>query len=208
MKETKRNSFTFYRSFYEAIKELPEANQLKIYQSIAKYSLEFVEPKSLKGIDKTVWVLVEPFLSSNINKFKNGLKPKEKLQKSKPEANNKQTRSKAQGNKDKDKKEDKNKDNNKEVKKKNGQYKNVLLTESEYNKLVDRFGQDVAKNKIIEMDEAIELKGYKYKSHYLAILKWSKNDTDQNKGVTEGNLRVLKEMYPDEYAKMEGKWKK
>ena len=26
------------------------------------------------------------------------------------------------------------------------------------------------------MDEGVELKGYKYKSHYLAIIKWSQNE--------------------------------
>jgi len=70
----------------------------------------------------------------------------------------------------------------KEMKHKYGEYKHVLLTDKEYNKLVDLLG-----NKhdvdcwIKKMDEAIEMKGYKYKSHYLAILKWYKNEKENNK---------------------------
>ena len=33
-------------------------------------------------------------------------------------------------------------------------------------------------SKIKTLDEGIELKGYKYKSHYLAILKWAEKDGD------------------------------
>jgi 5-methylcytosine-specific restriction endonuclease McrA len=63
----------------------------------------------------------------------------------------------------------------KPVKHKYGEYKNVLLTDDEKQKLKDKFGTAKAKALVKELDEGIELKGYKYKSHYLAILKWSKN---------------------------------
>jgi len=49
-----------------------------------------------------------------------------------------------------------------------GNYKNILLTDEEYEKLKEK---DLL-SWIDKMDEAIEMKGYKYKSHYLAILKW------------------------------------
>lgn len=69
-----------------------------------------------------------------------------------------------------------NKINKKETKHKYGEYKNVLLTNTEYNKLIADFGESNAKTKIDNMDKAIEMKGYKYKSHYLAILNWNKRD--------------------------------
>ena len=59
----------------------------------------------------------------------------------------------------------------KSVKHKYGEYQNVLLTDEEYNKLKQKFNDNVT-NVIKELDEGIELHGYKYKSHYLAILKW------------------------------------
>ena len=56
-----------------------------------------------------------------------------------------------------------------------GEHKNVLLTDEEYGKLQERFPTDY-EAKINALSEGLALKGYKYKSHYLAILKWAKND--------------------------------
>lgn len=55
-----------------------------------------------------------------------------------------------------------------------GEYKNVLLTDEEYEKLKERFYD--YEQKIETLSEGLALKGYKYKSHYLAILKWARND--------------------------------
>ena len=56
-----------------------------------------------------------------------------------------------------------------------GEYKNVLLTDKEMNNLYDKLnGKSNRDDCIKNLDEGIELKGYKYKSHYLAILKWNK----------------------------------
>ena len=77
-----------------------------------------------------------------------------------------------------------------------GEYNNVLLKDIELEKLKDKFTDWEAKIK--NMDEAIALKGYTYKSHYLAILKWSKNEVvvtepleeqlkKQQKAFLEGN---------------------
>jgi len=65
-----------------------------------------------------------------------------------------------------------NKENNKkkEPKHKYGEYQNVLLTEKEYYKLIDDFAN--ADELIKFLDEYIEEKGYKSKSHNLAIRRW------------------------------------
>ena len=75
---------------------------------------------------------------------------------------------------DKDKDNDINTDNdnnkNKEEKHKYGEYKNVLLKDSELDKLKQDY---VNYEELIKyLDEDIEMKGYKAKSHYLAIKKW------------------------------------
>ena len=56
-----------------------------------------------------------------------------------------------------------------------GTHKNVLLTDEEYQKLKERFPYDY-EDKINTLSEGLALKGYKYKSHYLAVLKWASND--------------------------------
>lgn len=63
----------------------------------------------------------------------------------------------------------------KDAKHKHGEYQHVLLSSSELEKLKTSFPLDW-EQRIKTMDEGIELKGYKYKSHYLAILKWAERD--------------------------------
>jgi hypothetical protein len=79
--ENKRDSFIFYRSFYEAIKELPEKDQLLLYKAILKYSLDFEDSLDLKGFAKTVFILIKPQLEANRQRFLNGVKPKNKNKK-------------------------------------------------------------------------------------------------------------------------------
>ena len=67
----------------------------------------------------------------------------------------------------------------KATKHKYGEYKNVLLTDEEYEKLRERFPD--YEQKIETLSEGLALKGYKYKSHYLAILKWARNDEGKAK---------------------------
>lgn len=64
---------------------------------------------------------------------------------------------------------------NKNIKHKYGEYGNVLLTDDELEKLKARYPTSWQAN-IDKLDKGIELKGYKYKNHYLAILKWAKDD--------------------------------
>lgn len=69
----------------------------------------------------------------------------------------------------------------KTVKHKYGSEKNVLLTDDEYRKLSERFPEDY-EERIENMSVGIAIHGYKYKSHYLAILKWAERDADKSAG--------------------------
>jgi len=87
--------------------------------------------------------------------------------------------------------EEKPKEEKKPGKKKYGEFKNVLLTDDEKEKLIAKFGTKGAKHWVKTLDEGIEMKGYKYKSHYLAILKWSKRPnapTFQGGGSRQSDL--------------------
>lgn len=92
-----RDSMVFYRSFFEAIKDLNYEQQGIIFNAIFDYGLNFNEPK-LDGICKTIWTLIKPQLDANIKKFNNGKQPKQKQNRSKVEAKQKQNRSKTQAN--------------------------------------------------------------------------------------------------------------
>ena len=76
-----------------------------------------------------------------------------------------------------------------------GTHKNVLLTDEEYAKLQERYPTDY-EDKINTLSEGLALKGYKYKSHYLAVIKWANNERQQpTKTTTSSNpfLDMLKE---------------
>lgn len=60
----------------------------------------------------------------------------------------------------------------KEPKNKYGEFSHVLLTQTEYAKLIAAFGDAMTDNCITFLDEYIEMKGYKAKNHYLCIRKW------------------------------------
>ncbi len=53
-----------------------------------------------------------------------------------------------------------------------GEYRNVLLTAKEYSRLAEDFSEEVRDEAITFLDEYIEEKSYKSKSHYLAIRRW------------------------------------
>lgn len=87
-----------------------------------------------------------------------------------PVENPTQLNNKELSNKELNNKEYKENNKKKEPKHKYGEYQNVLLTEKEYYKLIDDFAN--ADELIKFLDEYIEEKGYKSKSHNLAIRRW------------------------------------
>lgn len=64
------------------------------------------------------------------------------------------------------------KENNKDIKHTYGEYKHVRLTDKERDKLMDEFGEAETLAAIKYLDEYIEEKGYKAKSHYLSMRRW------------------------------------
>lgn len=57
-----------------------------------------------------------------------------------------------------------------------GEFKNVLLTIDEKEKLKELYGVTVAKKYVEDLSIGIESKGYKYKSHYATIRGWARRD--------------------------------
>jgi len=91
--------------------------------------------------------------------------------------------------KEKEKEKEKEKDKEKDKKHKYGEFKNVLLTDKEVEKLKSDYGNDRALELINKLDEGIELKGYKYKNHNLAIRKWYPVDTEYKNNKKELKLK-------------------
>lgn len=181
-----KNSFIFYRSFHEATKDIDDRYRKKILYSIIEYELDSIDPifEDNEGVCKSIWILIKPQLDANNRRFTNGCKggrPKTETNQE-PKLNLNKTNQEPNYNYNDNYNVNKNINYNKPTKNKYGVYKHVLLKPDEYKKLVERFGEQGTDNWIKVLDEGIELKGYSYKSHYLAILKWSSNRNKQGKG--------------------------
>lgn len=77
-----------------------------------------------------------------------------------------------------------------DTKHKYGEYKHVMLKDSEYEKLADEYGEPMREECITFLDEYIEMKGYKAKNHYLCIRKWVANavkEKQKKQGSSFGN---------------------
>ena len=70
-----KESLIFYRSFHEAIKELPDEDRLKVYDALTEFGLNHNELE-LQGIPKVVFTLIKPQLEANYQKWLKGCKGK------------------------------------------------------------------------------------------------------------------------------------
>lgn len=96
-----RDSMVLYRSFYDAIKLLPDDTQLEIFRAIFEFGLDGIEPE-LSNSAKPFWLLIKPNLQANRIKWESGSKAKRKQSISKTEARQKQRASKSEANVDVD----------------------------------------------------------------------------------------------------------
>lgn len=81
-----RGQFTFYRSFWEAVKGLPKKDRLPILESIIEYALDGKAPSGLSQSQSAFFLLVKPNLDASRKKAASG-----KQGGSKPKAKGKQT---------------------------------------------------------------------------------------------------------------------
>lgn len=68
-----RDSVVFYRSFYEAVKELEPAQQAEVYNAVFEFGLNGTEPK-MTGITKSIFTLMKPQIVANNARYFNGQK--------------------------------------------------------------------------------------------------------------------------------------
>ena len=87
---------------------------------------------------------------------------------------------------------------NKEPRHKHGEYKNILLTDKELEKLISDYGKPIIDEYIQKMDEWIELNGKRYKNYNLALRKWLKNaKIEPTKKETSNSVNQFTNFIPD-----------
>ena len=89
---TGRNQFTFYRSFWEAVRGLERKDQLPVLSAVIEYALDSKEPQCLTKTQTAFFLLTKPTLDASRRKAENGKQGGSK--KKQTEASEKQTASK------------------------------------------------------------------------------------------------------------------
>lgn len=98
-----RDSIVFYRSFYDAIKNLPRDIQGEIYTAIMEYSLYGNETDNLKPISRSVFTLIKPQIDANNKRFENGRKGGRPKKSEEPNGNQEITKEKPSNNQNENK---------------------------------------------------------------------------------------------------------
>ena len=99
----KREQFTFYRSYYEALKDLPEKERAKVLFAILDYALDEQTPNELTGICSACFKLIRPTLDSGRIKAanrKNKTKTNEEQNENETETKPEQKRKEKEGEKE------------------------------------------------------------------------------------------------------------
>ena len=197
-----------FTDFAEVIEPLSEAERGRLFTAMLQYA-STGETAELKGAERFVW----PTAKQNIDRTRveaernaacgsKGGRPKKPaetdLNRKKP-AETDLNRKKA----DKDKDKDKDKDNiippispNGDIvplegerprKHKYGEYKNVLLTDDELEKLKAEYADYL--DRIERLSSYIASTGKAYKSHYATIRNWARADTEKGRsnGAKQGS---------------------
>lgn len=76
-----RESFVFYRSFYEAIRRQPKKVQADIYNAIADYALNGTEPTDSPDAVVSIFLLVKPQIDANNIRYESGKKRRQTKEK-------------------------------------------------------------------------------------------------------------------------------
>lgn len=88
-----KESFIFYRSFYEALKELSKEDRVEIVDAICELALNETEVELKGGIQKAMFALIKPQIEANNKRYVNGCRAKTKQKASEKQADDEQSES-------------------------------------------------------------------------------------------------------------------
>ena len=159
-------SFILYTDINEVVQVLNREQKGDLFQAILDYAENGREVEIKDPTVKVLFVMIKQSIDRNAEKWEKELEKRREAghkgalirwQKEKPQEKPKTEEKPAK---------------EKEPKRKYGEYAHVLLTDKEYTALCEEYGDIETGRAIVYLDEYIERKGYKAKSHYLCIKKW------------------------------------
>lgn len=72
-KKIERKSFIFFRSYAEALNELPDESYVRVSKALSRFALDGEEP-DLQKEEKAIFLLIKPIILDGIKKYENGKK--------------------------------------------------------------------------------------------------------------------------------------
>lgn len=194
-----RKQFTFYKSYYDAISELPKKDQAALILAVCAYALYETYPKGLSVAASTAFKLIKPTLDAGRKKAENG-SMKGKANESKTEANESKTEAKSkQGENGSEKEREKEIEIENELEVEVDVEGNPLaggcdgyheleiiggtlgkgvirLSPAQSDSLLDTLGLDMYNHYVARLADYIIKTGAVVHNHYETILKWWKED--------------------------------
>ena len=190
-----RKQFTFYKSYYDAISELPKKDQAALILAVCAYALYETCPKGLSVAASTAFKLIKPTLDAGRKKAENG-SMKGKANESKTEANESKTEAKSkQGENGSEKEREKENELEVEVDVEGNPLADgcdgyhdleiiggtlgkgvVKLSQAQSDSLLDTLGLDMFNHYVARLADYIIKTGAVVHNHYETILKWWKQD--------------------------------
>lgn len=160
-----RKGFFFYTSFADAIMQITDDQErVKAYDAVVNYAVYDKETQLESGEAGIVYAIAKSLLDAQKENYENGMKgakygkkggrPK-KVQDDAPTQEQPKKPAKVE-----------------DPKLSYGEYGNVKLTAAEHDKLIEKYGAEETQAAIEFFDQYITEKGYKSKSHYLAMCRW------------------------------------
>ncbi|MFM7747146.1 MAG: DUF6291 domain-containing protein, partial [Bacteroidota bacterium] len=68
-----KDTFIYYRSFWDAIQTRPDNERLALYDAILLYAFDGKQGE-LQGVESSIFTLIKPQIDANHRKWQNGLK--------------------------------------------------------------------------------------------------------------------------------------
>lgn len=181
-----RKQFTFYRSYYDAIQELPKKDQSALILAVCAYAIYEEEPNGLSPAASTAFKLIRPTLDAGRKKSSSG-----KQGGSKPKANGKQTE------REKEVEVEIEKEYEEEVEVESGEEATaatatdrkmkifrgelgqgvVFLSDAQIADLLEKLDLDAFDYYVDKLASFIIKNDAKVKNHYETILKWWRQDS-------------------------------
>ena len=187
-----RDSFIFYRSFYEAIKDLPRDIQGEVYTAIMEYGLNGITTENLKPVARSIFTLIKPVLEFGNKQYFNGLKggrPKKEETQPKPTENPTETQPKPNRNPNKDVDKDKDVEKDSVSQKERvgfenfGTFNNVFLKAEQYRHLQETNSPDVLKAAINDLSCKLADCSVESSNHYATLVYWLQYRNRQGAGT-------------------------